>query len=156
MWLPGWLRLLRGIIACVASVSNRVIARKLERERKKKKNGRGRGRGEEETSFPSPSPVTPFFLLSSQLPRRTRAATLATQARAITDVPGDIMCGSHHNSYFFILLRLSEWRSTTTLFLLDLPARSRSMYFWQDFWVQTRQIQNSFSRFGAKVWNEIP
>ena len=96
---------------------------------KKKKNGRGRGRGEEETSFPSPSPVTPFFLLSSQLPRRTRAATLATQARAITDVPGDIMCGSHHNSYFFILLRLSEWRSTTTLFLLDLPARSRSMYF---------------------------
>ena len=37
-------------IACVASVSNRVIARKLERKRlKKKKGGRGRGRGEEET-----------------------------------------------------------------------------------------------------------
>ena len=34
-------------IACVASVSNRVIARKLERERKK--GGRGEGRGEEET-----------------------------------------------------------------------------------------------------------
>ena len=34
-------------VACVASVSNRVIARKLER---KQKNGwRGRGRGEEET-----------------------------------------------------------------------------------------------------------
>ena len=37
-------------IACVASVSNRVIARKLERKRlKKKKGGRGRARGEEET-----------------------------------------------------------------------------------------------------------
>ena len=38
-----------GIIACVASVSNRVIARKLEREQKKKKDGRERGKGEEET-----------------------------------------------------------------------------------------------------------
>ena len=35
-------------LACVASVSNRVIVRKLEREQKKK-GGRGRGRGEEET-----------------------------------------------------------------------------------------------------------
>ena len=35
------------MLACVASVSSRVIARKLEREQKK--NGRGRGRGEEET-----------------------------------------------------------------------------------------------------------
>ena len=33
-------------VACVARVSNRVIARKLEREQKK--GGRGRGRGEEE------------------------------------------------------------------------------------------------------------
>ena len=32
-------------LACVASVSNRVIARKLEREQQKK----GRGEGEEET-----------------------------------------------------------------------------------------------------------
>ena len=34
-------------VACVASVSNRVIARKLEP--KQKKGWRGRGRGEEET-----------------------------------------------------------------------------------------------------------
>ena len=35
-------------IACVASISNQVIAwKKLEREQKK--GGRGRGRGEEET-----------------------------------------------------------------------------------------------------------
>ena len=41
---------------------------------KKKKIGRGTERGEEETpSLPSPSPVIPFFLLSSQLSRRTRA-----------------------------------------------------------------------------------
>ena len=31
------------------------------------------------------------------------------------------------------------------------------MYFWQDFWVQIRQIQIFFfSRFGVKLWNEIP
>ena len=36
------------VVAFVASVSNRVIARKLERKGKKK-GGRGRGRGEEET-----------------------------------------------------------------------------------------------------------
>ena len=35
-------------LACVASVSNRVIVQKLERDQKKK-GGRGRGRGEEET-----------------------------------------------------------------------------------------------------------
>ena len=35
-------------VACVASVSNLVIVRKLEREQKKK-GGRGRRRGEEET-----------------------------------------------------------------------------------------------------------
>ena len=33
-------------------------------------------------SFPSPSPVIPLFLLSSQLSRRTREETLATQARS--------------------------------------------------------------------------
>ena len=47
-------------LACVASVSNRVIARKLERKRKKR--------------------VSFLFLLSSHLSRRTRAETLATQA----------------------------------------------------------------------------
>ena len=93
-------------IACVASVSNQVIAQKLER--KPKKGWRGRGRREEETlarkpqdstlpaprqpeaafahecSFskswglrasgslvPLPSPVIHFFLLLSQLSRRT-------------------------------------------------------------------------------------
>ena len=49
-------------IACVASVSNRVTARKLEREQKK--------------NF--------LFLLSSQLSRRTREETLATQATSNT------------------------------------------------------------------------
>ena len=42
----GILRYLVGV-ACVASVSNRVTARKLDREQKK--GGRGRGRGEQET-----------------------------------------------------------------------------------------------------------
>ena len=41
-------RVAKSEVACVASVSNRVSARKLEREQKKK-GGRGRGRGEEET-----------------------------------------------------------------------------------------------------------
>ena len=72
-------------LACVASVSNRVIARKLER--KQKKGWRGRGKGEEETlarkphdsgkrplifhGSPPPSPSLIFFLLLSQLSRRT-------------------------------------------------------------------------------------
>ena len=42
---------LAGGVACVASVSNRVIARKLEVE----------GGGGGVPSFPSPSPVIPFF-----------------------------------------------------------------------------------------------
>ena len=42
------------MLACVASVSSRVIARKLEREQKK--NGRGRGRGEKKNLL-SPSPL---------------------------------------------------------------------------------------------------
>ena len=48
------------LLACVAGVSNRVIARKLEREQKKKVEGGGGG--EKRKSFiPSPSPVIPFF-----------------------------------------------------------------------------------------------
>ena len=73
--------LVRFCVACIASVSNRVIARKLEREQKKVEGGGGMG--EEETSFPSfpsPSPVIPFFKLSSQLSRQTGAETLATPA----------------------------------------------------------------------------
>ena len=50
-----------GTVACVA---NRVSTRKLEREQKKKVGGGGGG----------------VFLLLSQLSRRTRAETLATQA----------------------------------------------------------------------------
>ena len=73
-------------LAFVASVSNHVIARKLEREQKKKRTWKGEGeggRGEEKTafpSFPSPSPVNHFFPLLSQFSRRTRAETLTTQA----------------------------------------------------------------------------
>ena len=36
------------LLACVASVSSRVIAQKLEREQKKNGRGRGRGKGEKE------------------------------------------------------------------------------------------------------------
>ena len=53
-------------VACVGSVSNRVIARKLERS--KKKNVKGGGGGEKRKrklpSFPSPSYVIPFFFCS--------------------------------------------------------------------------------------------
>ena len=70
------------LIACVASVSNRVIARKLEREQKKVEGGGG---GEKRkrlpVSFvPLPLPLHSLFLLSSQLSRRTRTETLATEA----------------------------------------------------------------------------
>ena len=47
----------RARLACVASISSRVIARKLEREQKK--NGRGRGKREEETL--ARKPLHSFF-----------------------------------------------------------------------------------------------
>ena len=59
-------------IACVASVSSRVIARNLEREQKKMEGGGGREGGNPPPSF--------LFLLSFQFSRRTRAEPLATQA----------------------------------------------------------------------------
>ena len=66
---------------CVASVSNWVIARKLERERKKKCEGEGVGSWAEETAFPSlPSLPPSLLLLSHQLSRRTHSETLAIQA----------------------------------------------------------------------------
>ena len=68
---------LRPILSYVASVSDRVIARKLEREQKK--DGR-RGRG---GLTPLPLALNSSFLLSSQLSRRTRAERLVTKARVI-------------------------------------------------------------------------
>ena len=64
--LMAFLKILRvtSVLACVASVSSRVIARKLEREQKK----------------------FLFFFLSSQLSRRTRAETLAMQATSVSAV----------------------------------------------------------------------
>ena len=76
------------MVACVASVSNRVIERKLERKQKKVEGGGGGEKrkrlpanptilensgvcGQAVPSFPSPSPVIHFFLLLSQLSRRT-------------------------------------------------------------------------------------
>ena len=68
------------MVACVASVSNRVIARTLERKQKKVEGGGG---GEKrKPSFPSPSPVIHFFLLLScpSFLDEPREETLATQA----------------------------------------------------------------------------
>ena len=57
-------------VVFVASVSNRVIARKLERE--PKKNGMG-GEKASVSFSPFPLPRHSSFLISSQLSRRTRA-----------------------------------------------------------------------------------
>ena len=66
---PRNLPFFREFVACVASVSNRVIARKLERKQKKK------------GSFPSPSPVIHFFFCScTSFLDEPREETLATQA----------------------------------------------------------------------------
>ena len=47
-----WMSQVLNLVACVGSISNRVIARKLEWEQKN--NGRGKGRGEEETLAQKP------------------------------------------------------------------------------------------------------
>ena len=56
---PYLATILLALLACVASVFNRVIARKVERELKT--NRGGKGWGEKETFSPLPSPVIPFF-----------------------------------------------------------------------------------------------
>ena len=66
-----WVIQTRYLLACVASVSNRVTARKLEREQNRKRLS---------SFIPLPLPRHSFFfLLSSQLSRRTREEALATQ-----------------------------------------------------------------------------
>ena len=64
-------------LACLGSVSNRVIARKLERKRKIKRCKK-EGEGRKGSFFPLPLPRHSFFFFSRS--RRTRAETLATQA----------------------------------------------------------------------------
>ena len=67
-------------LACVASASSKAGA-------KKEVEGGGGG----VPSFPFPSPVLSvfFFLLSSQLSRRTREETLATQAKFTSRIRPD-------------------------------------------------------------------
>ena len=113
--------LVRFCVACIASVSNRVIARKLEREQKKVEGGGGMG--EEETSFPSfpsPSPVIPFFKLSSQLSRQTGAETLATQARFCVVVWVLLSVFS-----FFCMTSFSDWH----------PPATPKTYFFCTYWL---------------------
>ena len=65
-----------GVVACVASVSNRVIARELERKQKKKGLN----------SFPSPSPFPSFLFFFGSCPSfldEPREETLATQATGV-------------------------------------------------------------------------
>ena len=78
-------------VACVAGVSNRVRAG----AKKEKWNGEGEGRRGHRLLSPSPLPSF-LFLLSSQLSRRTRAETVATQA----NVQGSLgSCGREADSY---------------------------------------------------------
>ena len=69
-------------VACVASVSNRVIARKLEPKQKKRLKGEGEGR--RGNFVPSPSPVINYFFFFGSCPSfldEPREETIATQAR---------------------------------------------------------------------------
>ena len=64
------------LLACVASVSNQVIARKLERKQKKRLKGEGEGR----RGSPPPPPSFIFFCSRSNFLDEPREETLATQA----------------------------------------------------------------------------
>ena len=80
-WSDGTKAANWGSLACVASVSNRVI-RESYWERKQKKGWRGMGRGEEETFVPLPLPRHSFFFCSCpSFLDEPREETLATQAR---------------------------------------------------------------------------
>ena len=88
----------RAILACVASVSNRVIARKLRAEPKKRLKGEGEGT----SSFvPLPLPRhSCFFCSFPSFLDEPREETLATQASAIP-AQGDFISegprSSHHD-----------------------------------------------------------
>ena len=70
----------RASLACVASVSNRVIARKLERKQKKVEGGGG-GEKRRFLRSPPPPPSFMFFCPCPSFLGKPREETLATQAR---------------------------------------------------------------------------
>ena len=65
-------------LACIASVSNRASAQKLEQEQKKDR--RGRGRGEEEMFLLSPPPSLFFFCSRPNFRDKLARKRFATQA----------------------------------------------------------------------------
>ena len=96
-------------VACVGSVSNRVIARKLERS-KKKKGERGRGRREEEEEvsfFPLPLPRHSFFF-SALVP------TFSTESRGNACYAGYSVCSFQLNNNFVRFIDMYLFFSQTT------------------------------------------
>ena len=67
-------------VACVASVSSRVIARKSERKQKKKVEGGGEKRKQRFALSPPPPPSFIFFCSCPSFLDEPREETLATQA----------------------------------------------------------------------------
>ena len=65
---------MRVTVACVASVSSRVIARKLERE-PKKKNGRGRGKEDTLARKPHDSGKRPLIFLGCRVIKKLLFST---------------------------------------------------------------------------------
>ena len=92
-------------LACVASVSNRVIARKLERKQKKRLKGEGerrRGRG---SFIPLPLPRHLFFFCPcASFLDEPREETLATQATSKSATPKTSVVLWGNNVYFFRFL----------------------------------------------------
>ena len=99
-------------LACLASVFNRVIARKLEREPKKGR-GKGKGKGEAFPSLLPPPPPFLFVLLFSQLSGRTRAETLATQAT------NAYLLDSRPEQKSVVTYRITLYRACTCVFGLS-------------------------------------
>ena len=72
------------LLACVSSVSSRVIARKLEREQKKN----GRGRGEEETLARKPQAVCVTTHKGSWVKLLLRVISIVTRSSSHESNPG--------------------------------------------------------------------
>ena len=112
--------LVRFFVACIASVSNRVIARKLEREQKKVEGGGGMG--EEKTSFPSfpsPSPVIPsFYSRPNYLDKLARKRLLRRLAFVL-------WCDYSSVLSFFCMTPSSDWH----------PPATPKTYFFCTYWL---------------------
>ena len=102
------------------------------------KNGRGGGREKRKPSLPSPSPVIPFFLLLSQRSRRTRAESLATQARNPVKITIAVQTGVYECLLPFICFSYGVYLSVLVTCYAYRGNIVYNTHIREDSWINTQ------------------